>query len=93
MSVGQLNEVRTKGTQRWRLTREFYVNPGYDIILHAAYEWVIRLSNGEVQIDRCTSDPCNNIFMVTRGGSKQKYCSNTCKVRAFRRREGKKETS
>ena len=49
--------------------------------------FLIALHNNQIRIGRCQSVDCRNIFSTMHGGSKQKYCSNACRVREYRRRK------
>ncbi len=58
-------------------------------IIKAIYEWVILLTRGFVKINRCEEQTCKKLYIPTAKGREQKYCSNACKMKSFRRQNKK----
>ena len=59
-------------------------------IIKAIYEWVILLSRENIKVCRCKAPECKKLFNPTPRGRNQRYCSNACKVRAYRQQHQNK---
>lgn len=55
-----------------------------DILFRALYEWVMLVSQKLTDVKRCEAPKCDKLFLPEPRGKEQKYCSETCKMRAFR---------
>lgn len=75
---------------KWRLSSSFYWG-SFGIRYRALYDFVIQVSAGRIQIKRCnaplpyTSRECRKLFLPYPGGKEQRFCSNACKMRAYRK--------
>lgn len=56
-------------------------------MIKALYEWIVLVSQGQVDVSRCEAPGCNKLFIPDKRGIKQIYCGATCKKRAFRHRK------
>ena len=70
-------------TDRYMLKKEYNRSENYGMV-KACLEWVVLVSQGTVDVGRCEAEDCNKLFIPEPRGKKQKYCSETCKKRAFR---------
>jgi len=93
----QLDHVKKRF---WGTMRQQEIENGKWILRHssswgnfgihrALYDWVIKVSQGLIPIQRCEAKGCKTkeIFL-SRGGTKR-FCSNACKMRDWRRKQGK----
>lgn len=56
-------------------------------VLRAAYYFLLLPSTGNIELKRCAIEECTNFFVPHAGGHPQKYCSDSCKVKAYNRRK------
>jgi len=82
---GFIHQVWDQEAQRWHM--EAYKPEQISQILRATCEFLYLLSNDEVEVGRCGADDCTKIFVKNNPGSEQLYCSKTCKMREYRRRQ------
>lgn len=59
-------------------------------VVMAAYQWVVNLSQGELDVKRCSLTKCKNIFIASGPGKPQKYCRPSHRVRAHQLRQEEK---
>jgi hypothetical protein len=62
---------------------------GNDGIYRALYEFIIILSRKLINVKQCKEPTCKNLYIPTARGHDQKYCSNVCKMRSYRRHNKK----
>lgn len=57
-----------------------------DAGLRVAYQWLFLISSGPVQAARCDLPGCVRIFVQRSAGHVRRYCSEACKLKAYRMR-------
>lgn len=53
---------------------------------YCLYSDILHWLKGDIEIKCCELEECNNIFTITPGGHKQKYCSKAHKMKVYRKR-------
>ena len=56
-------------------------------VLRAAHYFLLLPSTRDIELKKCAFEECTNYFAPHAGGHPQKYCSDSCKVKAYNRRK------
>ena len=85
---GQITQDFHEGRYRLHQTAVFPLASSW-VLERALYEWVMLLSRGMINVNRCEENTCQKLYIPTAKGREQKYCSNACKMRSYRRQSKK----
>ena len=84
-------QIRRRGGGRWQIVPSSVLMEGHQVILKSAYRWGLLVSRGDIEVDRCAAEDCNNIFIPYKPGKEQHFCSHRCYQRIYTRKRRRQE--